>query len=524
MNLHGKNILGYQLSATGKHSFRASDPARGTMLETAFYSATGEEINLAMKKAREAAIPFASSNLEERAILLERIANRLEESAAQLIAVGMAETGLPEGRLVSELGRTTGQIRMFARLVREGHWTEAVIDHGDPSRQPLPKPDIRRMLVPIGPVVVFGAGNFPLAFSVAGGDTISALAAGNPVVVKAHPGHPGTSETAAMAILEGCRDSRMPDGTFSMLHDIGFQVGQQLVTHTYTEAVTFTGSYAGGKALFDLANSRPRPIPLFAEMGSVNPVFILPESLKTAASTWGAKLAQSVTLGAGQFCTNPGLIFVVEGDGLQNFMDTLTDQIRNWAPQPMLSDKIADHFLEAREEIRNRKWAELIAESESAAGVNRPGAAIGAVTGEHYAKHPRLSEELFGPFSLVVICKSVEEMSSLAANLEGQLTATLIAHADELTAHSSLLAILGTKAGRILFNGVPTGVEVGHAMQHGGPFPASTDSRFTSVGTGAIRRFLRPVAFQDFPNSLLPEALKDDNPLNIRRLINGIWT
>lgn len=521
MILHGNNLIGFTKSKLSGKTFQAYNPADGEVLPDCFYIGNDHETELACMLANEAAKALSDIHPKTMAGFLDHIALGLESLGSDLISLCSRETGLPEPRLTGELGRTVNQIKMFSKLIDEGSWVEAVIDHSDPNRQPTPKPDIRKMLHPIGPVVVFGASNFPLAFSVAGGDTISALAAGNPVIFKAHPAHPGTSELVAEAIISSVKKFNLPEGTFSMLHDQGFGVGQALVQHPTIKAVAFTGSYHGGKALFDLAVARHEPIPVFAEMGSINPMFLLPNEIKRKGDSWGRSIAQSITLGAGQFCTNPGLIVLNKSADSEVFIHTLAKSIAEWVPQTMLTSGISERHLSVRNHLISEYSLTKLSESAPGKGSNQKSALVATVKAESFIQNPGLAEEVFGPFSLIVECQSFDEMISVAKSMKGQLTTTLIAGADDDSEAHELLGILKTKAGRIIFNGVPTGVEVLHAMQHGGPFPASTDSRFSSVGTSAIRRFVRPVAYQDCPDALLPLYLQEDNPLNIHRLVDG---
>jgi 2,5-dioxopentanoate dehydrogenase len=525
MELTGKNILGHTFSASGNQFLRAVNPQDGTSPGYSFPIATDQEIESAMALAAKAAQELSNFSAERKARFLLKIADNIMQTDDFLIQTAHFETGLPEGRIISERGRTINQIRMFADFISEGSWVEATIDTGLPAREPLPKPDLRKMLFPIGSVVVFGSSNFPLAFSVAGGDTISALAAGNPVIVKAHPAHPGTSDIVGQCIRNAAIETGMPEGTFSLLYDSGFQVGQTLVSHPSTKAVSFTGSFSGGKALFDLAMKRPDPIPVFAEMGSVNPIFILPEVMQASGNETAEKIAGSVTLGAGQFCTNPGLVLLVNNSDAQIFMDSLSERIRSAIPQTMLTPSIAQRYDSDCHKVIGGNQVQLLSKSTNPAGLNQAVPVIASVSGDIFEKNTSLSEEIFGPFSLVVLCDSIEQMMRIAQELPGQLTASIFyKHSTELSNHAGLIEILQSRAGRIVFNGVPTGVEVCHSMHHGGPFPASTDSRFTSVGTAAIKRWARPVAFQDCPDELLPLELQSGNPLNIWRLVNGKTT
>ncbi len=488
-----------------------------------YKDATLQEVDNALKEAHVAFLSFKNSGGKQRAEFLNAIANEIEALGQELVSTAMQETSLPEARILIERGRTTGHCRMFANLLEEGSWLDARIDTANPDRTPAPKPDIRKMLVPIGPVVVFGAANFPLAYSTAGGDTASALAAGCPVIVKAHPAHPKTSELVASAIKKAIDKTGMPKGVFQHLHGAGFAVGQSLVKHPLTKAVGFTGSLAGGKALFDTANQRPEPIPVFAEMSSINPVILLPETLNREAEKTGAKLAASITLGVGQFCTNPGLIIAIEDQGLSCFIKALSEGIKNTAPGTMLHQGIADNYSKKLENALAQKGISIEAQSAVPVGAQQGKPVVSSVSASEFLVNPSLADEVFGPFSLVVKCKDISELHSVIGHLHGQLTCSLFGDEAEITKHQNIINTLIEKTGRLIVNGVPTGVEVCSAMQHGGPFPATTDSRFTAVGADAIKRFVRPVAFQSFPDSLLPAELKHSNPLGIWRLCNNEW-
>ncbi|HEX3355990.1 MAG TPA: aldehyde dehydrogenase (NADP(+)), partial [Tepidisphaeraceae bacterium] len=434
-----------------------------------------------------------------------------------------AESALPPARLTGELARTTGQLRLFANLVEEGSWVDARIDRADPHRKPAPKPDIRRMLAPLGPVAVFGASNFPLAFSVAGGDTASALAAGCPVVIKAHPSHPGTSEIVLSAILAAAQSTAMPNGIISMLHGVDPDISLAIVRHPSIAAVGFTGSLRAGRAIFDTAASRATPIPVYAEMGSINPLFALPAALAARGTQIAEGLTQSVTLGVGQFCTKPGVVVVVDDPSTKTFLAHLSTLLSAAAPGTMLNPSIAKAFSQGRQHRAGMTGITCAPADRSTSG-NQAAPTLFQTTGRHFLARPELREELFGPAVLVVVTEDLTEMNRIARELDGQLTATL--HADPAdTNHAATLSeILRYKAGRLIFNSYPTGVEVGFAMQHGGPYPATTDSRSTSVGTAAISRFARPVAYQDFPQHTLPLELQDANPRRIRRMIDGAFT
>ncbi len=481
-----------------------------------------EEINKVLQQSQLAFLSYKNFDGKKKGKFLRAIADEIESLGSELVQTAMQETNLTEARIINERGRTTGHCRMFADLVEEGSWVDARIDTAIPDRMPAPKPDIRKMSVPLGAVVVLGAANFPLAYSTAGGDTISALAAGCPVIVKAHPAHPKTSDLVANAIKKAIEKAGMPQGVFQHLHG-GFDVGQALVKHSLTKAVGFTGSLTGGKALFDLANQRAEPIPVFAEMSSINPVILLPETLNEQAEKTGATLSASITLGVGQFCTNPGLIIAIEDEGLERFIQSLSAGITISPAGAMLHQGIADNYAAKSSQALAQKGIVVEGKSSAEAKKNQGAPMIVSVAATDFLKNPLLAEEVFGPFSLIVKCKDLGELHTVVNHLHGQLTYSVFGSDDEILKHQSMLNVLIEKAGRLIINGVPTGVEVCPSMQHGGPFPSTTDSRFTAVGTDAIKRFVRPVAFQNFPNALLPEELRNENPLGIWRMVNSKW-
>ena len=526
MPLHGKNILGNSLSAEGTRTFQAVNPATGEKLETTFHDATPGEADRALELAGDAFHANRPGDPGRIAELLQRAADEIESAGDELIDRAGAETGLPDARLTAERGRTTGQLRSFAALVSEGSWVDARIDRAAPERKPIPKPDLRRMLVPVGPVVVFGASNFPLAFSTGGGDTASALAAGCPVLVKAHPAHPGTSELVAQALQKAVAAAGLPDGWFSMLHSPGHRLGLYLVKHPRVRAVGFTGSAAGGKALLDAAASRPDPIPVYAEMGSINPVFLMPGALRERAGVIAEGLHQSVTLGVGQFCTNPGLIVAVDDENLGRLLVAMGRLVEGTPPGTMLTEGILDGYELGMATLSGIAGVERVARSAETPdrGKTQAAAALFVADADAFLEKVDLQREVFGPATLVVRCRNERQMVEVARNLEGQLTATLHAADDELAACGELLAVLETKAGRLLLGGFPTGVEVCPSMHHGGPYPATTDAHFTSVGTAAIERFARPVCYQNFPQSQLPRELRDKNERGIWRLVDGLRT
>jgi acyl-CoA reductase-like NAD-dependent aldehyde dehydrogenase len=470
------------------------------------------------ESAHSAFLHFKNISGKEKAIFLRRIADGLEAEKIELIGIASEESNLPEGRITGELGRTVGQIRLFANLVEEGSWIEAVIDHNDPERTPVPKPDIRRFLTPLGPVVVFGASNFPLAFSTAGGDTISALAAGCPVIYKAHPAHPETSKLVGQVIHKAVIDSSLPMGIFSHVEG-GIETGQTLVKHPLAKAVAFTGSYAGGKSLFELAAKRPEPIPVFAEMGSVNPIIALKEKLGSNIEGLAKQFVASLTLGAGQFCTNPGLI-MVPAVHAEEFAKAVKQELQQIAAAPMLHEGIAEAYYNAIAILQDRKELEWVQVAE-AKDLIKAFPALAKIKAKDWLEDDHFQKEVFGSFALMVVYEHFNELYAIAQRLHGQLTITLWGEEEELSKKLDLINQLEEKCGRLLFKGVPTGVEVGYAMQHGGPYPSTTDSRSTSVGVYAIKRFARPIAFQDMPHGLLPDALRDENPLGIWRMVDG---
>ncbi len=520
--LKGVNFIGKLESAIGNKTFKAYNPETQQYTTPLFFQSTKEEIEKAVNLAFKAFEVFKNTLPKEKANFLNLLAENLDNEKEMIVNRAMLETALPKQRLIGEMARTVNQIKMFAQYLEDGHYCNAKIDTAIPDRTPVPKPDIRQMLIPIGPVAVFGASNFPLAFSVAGGDTISALAAGCSVIVKAHPSHPGTSELVAKVILKTIEQCNLPNGIFSMIHGIDNIVGEMLIKNEKIKAVAFTGSRAGGKALFDIASKREEPIPVYAEMGSVNPVVIFPEALKQRGEEIVKGLAQSVTLGVGQFCTNPGVIFVFKSENTTNFFENLKGEFKKIKPGTMLSDKIAKMYKENAEEMKT--FASVLAEGERGEKETESNAYVFYSTLTDFGKNKKLQQEVFGPSTIVVVADSKEDLMKILKNLEGQLTITFHGTDKELEDNKDLIEVAKEKAGRLIFNGYPTGVEVCHSMHHGGPFPATTDSKFTSVGTESIKRFLKPICYQNFPDRLLPDQLKNNNPLNILRLINGTYT
>ena len=488
-----------------------------------FTDATTAEIENVMQDAWNAFHIYRKFSLNQRADFMRAIAIELENCGDDLIQTAMRETNLPEARLRGERARTIFQLNSYGLACEKGDWLEASIDTAIPNKTP-PKPDIRKMLVPLGPVVVFGASNFPFAYSTAGGDTACAFAAGCPVIVKAHPAHAATSEMVAKAILTAADKCKMPRGIFSHVHGAGFETGKALVTHPNSRAVGFTGSYAGGKQLFDWGNQRAVPIPVFAEMGSINPVFLLPGKLNDATGETAKMYASSITLGVGQFCTKPGLIIGIESADLQTFIHDLGKAIQQIAPAPMLHPGIVRSYKEKKENALLQDEVHLVAESETTVKEMEGLPTIATATGKTFLNNPVLHQEVFGPYSIVIRCADRNEMLEVARKLEGQLTATLMATENDINENDELVEAVKNICGRFILNSVPTGVEVCLSMQHGGPFPATTDARFSSVGADGIKRFARPIAFQNWSNALLPDELKDENPLGIWRTVNDELT
>jgi len=513
----GKNYIGNRLAGSGTKTYKTFNPLLNIENENVFIEASTEEINEAAFLASDAYIAYNRKSGKEKADFLNAIADNILALDNTLIQIYCSESGLPEGRAKGERGRTIGQLRAFAALLEEGSWVDATIDTAIPDRTPAPKPDLRKMLVPLGPVVVFGASNFPLAFSTAGGDTAAALAAGCPVIVKSHPMHAGTGELVASAIIKAAEATGMPNGVFSNLNSSGIEVGVQLVQHPMVKAVGFTGSVRGGRALFDLAALRDEPIPVFAEMGSINPVIMLPKALKNTNLELAKTYASSITTGAGQFCT-------IKSEALASFINSLSQEIVKIEPSCMLHPNIIEGYEKNKQSVIDQSGLIVAADYGSEVKVNYARQAVLTVEGKTFLENTKLHHEVFGPFSIVVQCQDVEELQNIISNLEGQLTGTIISEDNEITKYPTVIAALQNKVGRIIFNGVPTGVEVSPAMQHGGPYPASTDSRFTSVGVQSIKRWVRPFSYQNWPDELLPNELKKANPLGISRSVNGNQT
>ena len=519
--LSGRSLIGFREGAGSGQSLYAWNPTTGQQLQPAFIPATADEVEQAVRLAAEAFDPYSRTSGRARGAFLRNIAARIEAIASEIVERAGLETALPPARLQSETARTCNQLRLFAQVAEEGSWVHARVDHADPERKPLPKPDIRSMLRPLGPVVVFGASNFPLAFSVAGGDTASALAGGNTVIVKAHAAHPGTSELVGRAVQESVRECGMPEGVFSLLFGHGSEIGTALMKHPLVRAGGFTGSRTAGRILMDIAASRPEPIPFYAEMSSTNPVFILPGALRERAEGIATGLQTSFTLGAGQFCTKPGMVFLEQGKEAASFSDKLKELVAGSAEFHLLTKAIHASYGSAIAKRKADPAVTILAEKQAA---NAAGFCANPAVFETDAEsflNSDLEAEIFGPTTLLVRYSSRDQMMKVARSLEGHLTATIHGTEQDLRDFADLIAILEKKVGRLIFNGFPTGVEVTHAMVHGGPYPSTSDGRSTSVGSQAIFRFTRLVCYQGFPDAALPEELKEANPLGIWRLIDG---
>jgi len=523
--LAGRSLIGFRDGTGSGEPFYATDPTNGRPLQPGYIAATPQEVELAALLASEAFTGYGHLPGPERGAFLRKIAANIESIAGDVVERAGQETALPQARLQGETARTCAQLRLFAEVAEEGSWVAARIDRADPERKPAAKPDIRSMLRPLGPVVVFGASNFPLAFSVAGGDTASALASGNPVIVKAHAAHPGTSELVGQMVRESVRECGLPEGVFSLLFDGGTDVGTALVKHPLVKAGGFTGSRAAGRVLMDVAAARPEPIPFYAEMSSTNPVFILPGALRQRGEPIAAGLHASFTMGAGQFCTKPGMIFLPQGDEAASFTDRLRQLVAGSAPFHLLTERIHSSYDSALADRKADGSVTLLAEAPKAS--QAAGFAVGSALFETDAAtflEAQLDTEIFGPTTLLVQNLSRDQILAIAHSLDGHLTATIHGTEQDLHDFADLIAILENKVGRLVFNGFPTGVEVCHAMVHGGPYPSTSDGRSTSVGTQAIFRFTRPVCYQGFPDEALPQELKDANHLGIWRMVDGQMT
>ena len=522
--ISGENFIGFEKKAAGEKKLSAFSTVLKSNLPGEFTIATKQEIDEATSKASSAFEIYKRTSFEKRAEFLDTIADEIMQ-LDELIQRAHLESGLPEGRITGERGRTVGQLKLFATLLREGSFVEAIIDTALPNRKPLPRSDLRRMMEPIGPVAVFAASNFPLAFSTAGGDTASALAAGCPVIVKAHSSHLGTNELVATAIIKAAQKCNMPQGVFSSLIGEGSQLGQQLVKDPKIKAVGFTGSFRAGMSLFKAAvNEREEPIPVYAEMSSINPVLILPNKIKQDLDSVISQISGSITLGVGQFCTNPGLLFVEKNDHTETFIQKLAQSLQQVLPATMLNQTICSAYHKERQQLISQEGVNVVWAGEDTNGEFKGSPSLAQTTAKNFIQNNTLQNEVFGPTSLVVVCEDEKELQAALHSLHGQLTGTIIGTSDDFKQFQNCIDIIVSKVGRVIYNGIPTGVEVCDAMMHGGPFPATTFAHFTSVGTEAIKRFLRPVCYQDCPQEFLPDALKDENPLNIMRKINGEFT
>jgi NADP-dependent aldehyde dehydrogenase len=523
MSLHGKNFIGSRLSNLGDRNYHAVNPSNNESLECDFAIATNEEIHQCCQSAEEAFQSYRNVSGKDKANFLRQIANNIMSLGEDLVKRCVEETGLPEMRIQGERGRTCGQLNLFADLLEEGSWSQPRIDTALPNRHPLPKPDVRSMQRPLGPVAVFGASNFPLAFSTAGGDTASALAAGCPVVYKAHPAHPGVTELVSGAIADAVKSCDLPEGTFSMFHSNAPSGGAELVAHPSIKAVGFTGSLAAGRTIYNTAAARPEPIPVYAEMGSSNPVVILPEAIEKKSEEIATGLSGSVCLGAGQFCTNPGMVILIEDKNSSQFIETLKTSLENSPAGTTVHESIKAGYDKSLQAKLKEQGVTLLtqssAENQNSKTDVQP--ALYQATAETLISNPSLQDEVFGPCTFLISCKNKSELNTLMEHLDGQLTASVFAESKDLEDFRALFDSLEQIAGRVIVNQFPTGVEVCSSMFHGGPYPASTDSRSTSVGSLAIHRFTRTICYQNFPQGLLPDELKDQNPLNVRQMVNS---
>jgi alpha-ketoglutaric semialdehyde dehydrogenase len=517
-DITGRSWIGQTRGELTSDTFNAFAPATGERVGPPFHSASADELARACELADEARLPFGNTSGSQRAPFLRSVADNIESLGDTLLERASLETGLPIDRFAGERARTCNQLRMFADLLEEGSWVDARIDHAIPDRKPVAKSDIRSMLRPLGPVAVFCASNFPLAYSVAGGDTASALAAGCPVIVIAHTAHPGTAELVANAIAAAVKEHNLPDGTFSLIFSSGYELGQALVKHPAIKAVGFTGSRAGGRAIMDIAAARAEPIPVYTEMSSVNPTFILPSAIRERGEQLVAGLHASVTGGAGQFCTKPGLVFVPEGT--DKFKSDFRELVSSTSPSPLLTGGIQKAY-EKGNAARAEYGSGIEAEGSDELNGFAVRASVFETTADKFLEDRDLEQEVFGPTTLLITSDSHAKLLDIARSLEGQLTASIHGTENDLKEYADLIQILETKAGRLIFNGFSTGVEVCPSMVHGGPYPATSDSRSTAVGTRAIERFARLVCYQNFPDAALPEELQEANPRSIWRMVDG---
>lgn len=522
MEILGQMLIGQSSLSGNQQGVRAINPLTAEPLEPEYLGADSAQVNQAVDLAWQAFDDYRACSNEQRAKFLECIGDEILALGDSLVQRAMLETGLPQARIEGERGRTVGQLKLFASVLRSGHYLDARIDPAMADRAPLPRADLRMQKIPLGPVAVFGASNFPLAFSVAGGDTASALAAGCPVVVKAHSAHPGTSELVGRAIQQAVKKCAMPEGVFSLLFDASISVGGALVSHPAIKAVGFTGSRSGGVALMNIAANRPEPIPVYAEMSSINPVFVMPNKLAKQANQVASGFVASLAMGAGQFCTNPGLVVVLEAEGIESFLTQIAEDTQALTSQTMLTSGIYQAYCHGVEALVANPKVSLLAKGQKTEHENQCQAHVFVTDAKTFLADSRLENEIFGSTSLVIRCATLAEYRAIAEHIEGQLTITIQMDDGDIAAVQSLLPVFERKAGRLLCNGYPTGVEVCQAMVHGGPFPATSDSRSTSVGSAAIERFVRPVCYQDFPAELLPTSVKDDNPWSCPQLLDGV--
>jgi alpha-ketoglutaric semialdehyde dehydrogenase len=522
MSISGEALIGGRRVRGNGGSFKAFNPALREAIGPDFYMVDAAQIDEACRLAEAAFDPFRSLGNEARATFLETVAAQILALGDDLIVRARAESGLPRTRLEGERGRTVGQLKLFADLLREGSWADVRIDSALPDRQPMPRPDLRMRMIGLGPVAVFAASNFPLAFSVAGGDTAAAFAAGCPVVLKAHSAHPGTSELVASAVVKAVEQCALPAGVFALLTGTGNGIGQALVAHPAIKAVGFTGSRSGGTALMAVAAARVQPIPVYAEMSSINPFFLFPHALASRGAQIASAFAASMTMGVGQFCTNPGLVLALDGPDFDRFAEQTSNALAAIEAGTMLTPGIAAAYQSGVHKLGEHAAVQALTAPMHTEGKGGPG--LFRTTGKAFISEHALHAEIFGPASLLVACADIAEMRAITEMLEGQLTATVQMDAQDAEQVGALLPVLERKVGRILANGMPTGVEVSTAMVHGGPFPATSDGRSSSVGTAAIQRFLRPVCYQNIPQALLPEALRDENAGRVWRRRDGALT
>ena len=523
MKFHGKNLIaGSWEDGMPEAGFQSRNPNTGEVLEPIYNDASLEQVKVAIDEANQAFADFRTTTPEHRADFLETLAIEVEERGEEIIACAQAETALGQQRLKMELSRTLAQPKLFAELIREGSWLEARIDSAELSRQPIPRPSLRSMLQPVGPVAVFGASNFPLAISVVGTDTVCAFAAGCPVVIKAHPAHPRTCEITAQAVVAALKKHNLPPSLFSLLHGLDHGVGQSIIAHPKLAAVAFTGSLAGGRALMDAAARREVPIPVFAEMGSLNPVFLLPDALKNHGSKIAEGFVQALTLGVGQFCTNPSVLLALDCPALDTFLRETSQHVQACEPETMLHKGIHLNYTELSEAFSNLSGLSVVAKTKSAdAKKLEADVTLLETNFSTWSSTQKLQQECFGPTSIIIRAKNLEELLEFARNMEGSLTATLHGTNEDLDTHKELIKLLETRVGRLVFNGFPPGVEIGHATHHGGPYPATSTGAHTSIGLGSIQRFVRPICYQGCPDSQLPRELQDANPRGILRTVDG---